>query len=95
MIYAAKTKATDSGLTVGGINGKLLNTVLAFENKAKYQQKLDQLWDNGDNLIRIPLKRVVQEFGRNFDILPNNEVCCEGVADTFTIEELEEMKLYK
>jgi hypothetical protein len=92
MIYAAKTKATDSALTVGGIDGKLLNDVLAFESKAEYDKKLDQLWENGDNLIRISRKDVEGYFGRNFEVLPNGWVGCEGFSEQFTVEELEEMK---
>jgi hypothetical protein len=91
MIYAAKTKATDNSMTVGGIDGKLLNDVFAFESKAEYDKKLDRLWENGDNLIRIPRKRVEQEFGRSFEVLPNGLVGCEGFSEQFTIEELEEM----
>ena len=74
MIYAAKTNATDGALTVGGINGKLLNDVLAFESKADYQAKLDELWANGKNLIRLSRKDVEGYFGRNF------AVSCDGLV---------------
>lgn len=91
MIYAAKTKATDGALTVGGIDGKLQNDVLAFDTKAEYGAKVDELFAQGDNLIRIPQKRVVAEFGRNFEVLPNGLVGREGLAEMFTDEEIAAM----
>jgi hypothetical protein len=77
MIYAAETQATDNALTVGGIDGKLLNTIRAFESKAEYNTKLDALWAEGRNLIRIPRKRVDSEYGRSFCIRNDGTVCHE------------------
>lgn len=63
MIYAAKTKATDNALTVGGLNGKLLNDVYAFDNLKEMRERLDaEFWPAGNNLIRIPAKRVYKEY---------------------------------
>lgn len=74
MLYAAKTKATDNALTVGGIDGKLQNDVLAFETKADYQETLDEMFANGDNLISLSRKQVESYLGRNFAVATDGMV---------------------
>ena len=76
MIYAAEVKKTDGCLTVGGYDGALLNEAFAFENKAAFDAKQNELWQGdrfeGNNLIRMSRKQVEKFFGREFAIAPRD-----------------------
>ena len=84
MIYAAVTEKTDNALTVGADDNRPLVPVVAFANKADFQEYQDGLWMDdcytGDNLIRVSRKDVEGWFGKHFSFADYSKAIMGGIS---------------
>lgn len=92
MFYAQFINKASETPTVGAMNGRPLNFVIAgFDTQAERSEAINTAWGNGGNGFKVTRKEVEGYYGRDFEMDAKGEINSAGYSETFQIEELEEI----